>query len=100
MQHYEQFLDELRIVQPDAKVYVLLPIHTNTTTPSNNKGETLQELSGAIAALVTSCQPIDPNLFLINGADYTDSSSLSDGVHLSVNGVADFANTIAQLMQL
>lgn len=95
---YNLFLDKLRLHQPEAVVYIILPIHTDVTTPGTDNGETIQDVRDALVEMVTSRQ--DPNLFYINGNDYTDSNSLKDGIHLSVEGAAAFAGSLNTVMNL
>ena len=92
--YYKKLISELRRVQPDAKIYCILPTTSKKTTPKKGN-DSLQDIRDAEMEIVKSIQQKgDSNLFIINGKELTTISDLNDDVHLSVSGAAKFAKEL------
>ena len=94
--YYKKLITELRRVQPNAKIYCILPTTSKRTSPKNGTG-TLGDIRKAESEIVSELQKNgDKNLFIINGAKLTDLNDLNDDVHLSVDGVANFTKRLSK----
>ena len=96
--NYIKLLEELRKVQPTAKIYCILPTVSKRKTPKTGK-QSLEEVRLCQLDCVTCLQREgDDNLFIIKGADITTEKDLNDDVHLSVSGAANFAQNLGEII--
>jgi lysophospholipase L1-like esterase len=87
-------LDTVRVNQPNAQLFCISPIFT--TNPTNSAtGVNIQEYRQAVYDAVTNRQVAgDTLIHLIRGEDISSASDLSDVVHLSESGAANFATNL------
>ncbi|NQU55160.1 MAG: hypothetical protein HQ522_21795 [Bacteroidetes bacterium] len=96
--YYKRLLVELRKVQPNAKIYCILPTTSKNTVPKNGT-DTLDDIRNAERNIISNLQSGgDKNLFIINGEELTTINDLNDVVHLSVDGAANFAKQLTKLI--
>lgn len=96
--YYKKLISELRRVQPNAKIYCILPTTSKSTSPKNGD-DSLQDIRDAEKDVVQSFQQNgDSNLFIIDGKKLTTISGLNDDVHFSVDGAAKFAKQLKEII--
>ncbi len=94
--YYKKLITKLRKIQPDAKIYCILPTTSKRTSPKNGT-DTLGDIRKAESEIVSELQKNgDKNLFIINGTKLTNLNDLNDDVHLSVDGAANFAKRLSK----
>ncbi len=94
--YYKKLISELRKVQPDARIYCILPTTSKRTT-SKKGNDSLDDIRNAEKEIIRSFQEKgDKNLFVINGKALTTISDLHDDVHFSVDGAAKFAKELGK----
>ncbi|UCD30559.1 MAG: fibronectin type III domain-containing protein [Planctomycetota bacterium] len=97
---YNQFLDNLRAVHTQP-VYCFTPIHTTKLTPNKNNGYTMDQYRDTVRQIVATRRAAgDNNLFVINGEDLTTADDLYDGIHLTHEGAASFADLLMDFVML
>lgn len=103
--NYSRLLEGLLKVQPNAKIYCILPTYTNRKTPK--KGNvSIEDIRRTEASAVKNLQSKGHNnLFLIQGGQITDSTFLKpkgsrDVVHFTPKGAAKFALELDKIISI
>ncbi|MCF6332718.1 MAG: SGNH/GDSL hydrolase family protein [Draconibacterium sp.] len=98
--YYKKLVSELRKVQPEAKIYCILPTISKSTAPKYGS-DSLEDIRIAERDVARKFQQKgDSKLFIINGKELTTFDDLTDGVHFSVDGAARFAKELNERVEL
>lgn len=94
---YGKLVDSVRKFQPNAKIYCIAPIATSFTNPKERYS--LQSFRTGINTLVSNRNKSgDNNIYFIDGSSISEPSMTADGIHLSVAGAKQLANSLVPLL--
>ncbi len=102
---YTALLSELRKVQPDARIYCILPTTAADESGKNGKkgkipGRPLSDVRDAERQVVEAAMAKgDRNLFIIEGNKLSSTQDLLGNVHFNNKGAARFGKTLAELVK-
>ena len=100
---YTALLSELRRVQPDARIYCIMPtICTNEDGTSGKRapGCPLDDVRNAERKIVQAAIDAgDDSLFIIEGKELTSTDGLKGGVHFNNEGAERFGKALARIVQ-
>lgn len=100
---YESLLSELRRVQPDARIYCILPTTAVDESGSRGKrapGKPLDEVRQAERRIVEKAVALgDKKLFLIEGDKFSAVEDLKGNVHFNNEGAKRFGKALAELVK-
>lgn len=91
---YTAFLNDLLTHAPNAEIFCIRTLITTDDDANNGavSGKPVQDYRDMVESIVYSFQQAgNTNVHLINGHAFTKAEDLSDGVHLSPDGAAEFA---------
>lgn len=92
MAKFDTLMTSLVQAYPNTKIVAIEQTYTTTTTGSQVPENSIERLRTEELAILEKLQLTHKNLFIVNGLDYTDATSLSDAVHLNDQGAKDLAN--------
>ena len=100
---YTSLVSELRRVQPDARIYFIMPtICTNEDGTSGKRapGCPLDDVRNAERSIVQAAIDAgDRNMFIIEGKELTSTDLLKGGVHFTNDGAARFGKALAGIVR-
>jgi len=97
--YYRKLLTTLRRVQPNARIYCILPTYSKRLN-SKSGNDALDDIRKCQSDIISELQQKgDKQLYVINGKDITSENDLNDDVHLSVEGAKNFAAKLEKLIK-
>jgi lysophospholipase L1-like esterase len=100
---YTLLLTKLRAYHPKAKIYCIMPITTTVLspkyggTPIYGSIDILRDTERSVVQNLIKAG--DKKMFLIEGGDLTTEADLRDGIHLSNEGAASFAEKLIPILK-
>jgi lysophospholipase L1-like esterase len=98
---YGQLVSNIRAAHPRVGIYCITLTASVSEAPAVDNGYTRESYRQAVRDIVSERQADgDANLFVLEGLDLTTTDDLLDGIHLSREGAARFAERLAAAIPL